>query len=94
MTTRGASGLVLHQHWQLMGALEAVAGMLMFGDWRSRAYVFSGASALLGRTHGKRSGNVMERQRELLISSLLADGLQTPLVGGSGFYPFVGTKLT
>ena len=38
MTTRGASGLVLHQHWQLMGALEAVAGMLMFGI--STAYVF------------------------------------------------------
>ncbi|MGA8414539.1 MAG: hypothetical protein WB756_22525, partial [Xanthobacteraceae bacterium] len=36
--TRGASGLVLHQHWQLMGALEAVAGMLMFGI--STAYVF------------------------------------------------------
>jgi hypothetical protein len=31
MTTRGASGLTLHQHWQEMGALEAVAGMLMFG---------------------------------------------------------------
>ena len=33
MTTRGASGLVLHQHWQFMGAMEAmeaVAGMLMF----------------------------------------------------------------
>jgi hypothetical protein len=31
MTTRGASGLTLHHHWQVMGALEAVAGMLMFG---------------------------------------------------------------
>jgi hypothetical protein len=31
MTTRGASGLILHQHWQEMAALEAVAGMLMFG---------------------------------------------------------------
>jgi len=38
MTTRGASGLGLHQHWQFMGALEAVAGMLMFGI--STAYVF------------------------------------------------------
>jgi hypothetical protein len=38
MTTRGASGLVLHQHWQFMGALEAVAGMLMFGI--STAYMF------------------------------------------------------
>ena len=38
MTTRGASGLTLHQHWQVMGALEAVAGMLMFGI--STAYMF------------------------------------------------------
>jgi hypothetical protein len=38
MTTRGASGLELHQHWQFMGALEAVTGMLMFGI--STAYVF------------------------------------------------------
>ena len=39
MTTLGASGLVLHQHWQIMGALEAVAGMLMFGI--STAYIFA-----------------------------------------------------
>jgi hypothetical protein len=39
MSTRGASGLVLHQHWQIMGALEAVAGMLMFGI--STAYIFA-----------------------------------------------------
>ena len=39
MTTRGASGLALHQHWQIMGALEAVAGMLMFGI--STAYIFA-----------------------------------------------------
>ena len=38
MTTRGASGLTPHQHWQVMGALEAVAGMLMFGI--STAYMF------------------------------------------------------
>ena len=38
MTTRGATGLELHQYWQLMGALEAVAGMLMFGI--STAYMF------------------------------------------------------
>ena len=39
MTTRGASGLVLHQDWQILGALEAVAGMLMFGI--STAYIFA-----------------------------------------------------
>jgi hypothetical protein len=38
MTTRGASGLTPHQHWQVMGALEAIAGMLMFGI--STAYMF------------------------------------------------------
>src|SRR6516165_12809715 len=31
MSTRGASGLTLQRHWQLMGALEAVNGMLLFG---------------------------------------------------------------
>jgi hypothetical protein len=39
MSTRGASGLVLRQHWQIMGALEVVAGMLMFGI--STAYIFA-----------------------------------------------------
>jgi hypothetical protein len=38
MATRGASGIVLHQHWEFMGALEAFAGMLTFGI--STAYVF------------------------------------------------------
>jgi hypothetical protein len=33
-----ASGLTLHQHWQEMGALEGVAGVLMFGV--STAYMF------------------------------------------------------
>ena len=31
ISTRGASGLILERHWQLMGALEAVDGMLLFG---------------------------------------------------------------
>ena len=39
MTTRGAVGLALHQNWHVMGALEAVAGMLMFGI--STAFVFA-----------------------------------------------------
>jgi hypothetical protein len=39
MSTRGASGLTLQRPWQLMGALEAVNGMLLFGV--STAYVFS-----------------------------------------------------
>jgi len=39
MSTRGASGLTLQQHWQLMGALEAVNGMLLFGV--STAYLIA-----------------------------------------------------
>jgi hypothetical protein len=39
MTTRGASGLTLEPHWQLMGALEAANGMLLFGI--STAFIFA-----------------------------------------------------
>jgi hypothetical protein len=39
MSTRGASGLTLQRPWQIMGALEAVDGMLLFGV--STAYIFS-----------------------------------------------------
>ncbi|MGB9054793.1 MAG: hypothetical protein WCC54_21115, partial [Pseudolabrys sp.] len=39
MSTRGASGLTLQRSWQIMGALEAVDGMLLFGV--STAYLFS-----------------------------------------------------
>jgi hypothetical protein len=37
MTTRGALGLMLQQHWRLMGVLEAAPGMLLFGI--STAYI-------------------------------------------------------
>jgi hypothetical protein len=39
MATRGASGIMLQQHWQMMGALEAVNGMLLFGI--STAFIFT-----------------------------------------------------
>lgn len=39
MSTRGATRLALERHWQMMGALEAVNGMLLFGV--SAAYIFS-----------------------------------------------------
>ena len=39
MSTRGASGLTLQRHWQLMGALEAINGMLLFGV--STAWLFT-----------------------------------------------------
>ena len=62
MTTRGASGLVLHQRWQFMGALEAVAGMLMFGI--STAYFFR-YCCFTGPTY-KPSGNAMKRRGHLI----------------------------
>jgi hypothetical protein len=43
MTTRGASGLMLQHHWRMMGALEATAGMLLFGI--STAYIFAAMQA-------------------------------------------------
>ena len=39
ITTRGASGLALPQHWRIMGALESVDGMLLFGI--STAFIFA-----------------------------------------------------
>ncbi len=39
MATRGASGLMLQAHWQMMGALEAADGMLLFGI--STAFIFT-----------------------------------------------------
>ena len=39
MSTRGASGLTLQGYWRMMGALEAVDGMLLFGI--STAYIFA-----------------------------------------------------
>jgi hypothetical protein len=52
MSTRGASGLVLQAHWRMMGALEAVDGMLLFGI--STAYIFALMQAywpMLARRH-------------------------------------------
>jgi hypothetical protein len=39
ITTRGASELTLERHWRLLGSLEAVDGMLLFGI--STAFVFT-----------------------------------------------------
>jgi hypothetical protein len=39
MATRGASGLMLQPHWQMMGALEAADGVLLFGI--STAFIFT-----------------------------------------------------
>jgi len=39
MSTRGASGLMLQRHWRMMGAIETVDGMLLFGI--STAVIFA-----------------------------------------------------
>ena len=39
ISTRGASGLILEHHWLMMGAMEAMDGMLLFGI--STAYIFT-----------------------------------------------------
>jgi hypothetical protein len=39
ISTRDASGLILERHWRMMGALEAVDGMLLFGI--STTYIFT-----------------------------------------------------
>ena len=39
ISTLGASGLMLEQHWRMMGALEAMDGMLLFGI--STAFIFT-----------------------------------------------------
>lgn len=52
MSTRGASGVMLQGHWRMMGALEAVDGMLLFGI--STAYIFAWMQAywpMLSRRH-------------------------------------------
>jgi hypothetical protein len=38
LTTRGTSGLVLQHHWLMMGAIESIDGLLLFGI--STAFLF------------------------------------------------------
>ncbi len=45
MTTRGASGYALEARWRMMGAMEALDGMLLFGI--STAFLFSAMQRLL-----------------------------------------------
>ena len=52
MSTRGESGLTLQRPWRMMGALEAVNGMLLFGV--STAYVFAVMQVLWGRIERRR----------------------------------------
>jgi hypothetical protein len=62
ITTRGASGLVLQKTWQMMGALEAADGMLLFG--LSTAALFALMQAywpLLSRRPGVASEQAVPR---------------------------------
>lgn len=43
LSTRGSSGLNLERHWQMMGALAATDGMLLFGI--STAFIFTAMAA-------------------------------------------------
>lgn len=43
ISTRGASGVVLVRQWRMMGALEAMDGMLLFGI--STAFIFTAMQA-------------------------------------------------
>jgi hypothetical protein len=55
MTTRGASKVFMHEEWELLGALEAADGMLLFGV--STAFVFAMIEGILPifiRTGGRR----------------------------------------
>jgi hypothetical protein len=74
MTTRGASGLAPHQHWQVIGALEAVAGMLMFGI--STAYMFFVMQFIIGRRY-RRGGCHRPHLRDYVATQLsrVRDGL-------------------
>jgi hypothetical protein len=62
ISTRGASGLVLERQWRMMGALEAVDGMLLFGI--STAYLFAVMQTywplLTRRQDGRRGGAAMQ----------------------------------
>jgi hypothetical protein len=65
ISTRGASGLTLEHGWRMMGALEAVDGMLLFGI--STAYVFAVMQAYWAHMilpHG-RSSSAFERPNRL-----------------------------
>jgi hypothetical protein len=51
MTTYGHEGLSLEPHWQLMGALEALNGMLLFG--LTTAFLFATIQEVRPRVRGE-----------------------------------------
>ena len=55
MTTYGGSGLDLQQHWRLMGALEAMNGMILFG--LTTAFLFSMIQQVMIAARERRRGH-------------------------------------
>jgi hypothetical protein len=53
MTTYGGSGFDLKQHWRLMGALEALNGMLLFGLTTAFLFAMIGKIWPLGARHSR-----------------------------------------
>jgi hypothetical protein len=68
MTTRGGAGLVLDDNWRMLGALEASAGMLLFGI--STAFLFAALqrvwTSLIGPAEHSASREFNSRQRDTL----------------------------
>ena len=65
ISTRDASGLMLERHWRMMGALEAMDGMLLFGI--STAYILTVMQAywaLMIRPH-RRPTSALEKINRL-----------------------------
>jgi hypothetical protein len=81
MSTRGASGMTLQAHWQMMGALEAANGMLLFGI--STAAIFSVMQFyhqhLVFRAL---SGSSDEPGRDLISNSSVAEPLARGVTAG------------
>src|SRR5262249_9828137 len=69
MSTRGASGLTLQRPWQMMGALEAVNGMLLFGV--STAYVFAVDAGVVGAHRAPTMSRYDDRCRKRAVQIAL-----------------------
>ena len=49
-TTVGYGDLILSEEWRLLGSIEAINGMILFG-W-STAFIFAGVSRIYGHLYG------------------------------------------
>jgi hypothetical protein len=55
MTTYGHAGVYLQDHWQLLGAIEALSGWLLFGLTGAFLFGMIQEVRLLGRTKAMHS---------------------------------------